>query len=200
MVTPEAANVGPREAKKDLIGRMIGAARLDVHTFEEVENDPSATTQALLVVIIVSLASGIGSLIGSLIAGVNPVAAIIFGVVWGIVVWAGWALVTFFVGTTLFKTADTHANWGQLARTTGFAQAPGVLLILSFIPLLGGIITLVTFLWRLVAMVVAVRQALDYKDTLRAVGVVVVSFIIVIVPLAILASLFGAATFGGISR
>jgi hypothetical protein len=171
-----------------MLERMIGAARLNVHTFEEVENDNNATTQAMLVVVIVSIAAAIG---GLLAFGGNPITGLIFGVIRGLLGWALWALVTYFVGTTIFNTPNTHANWGQLARGTGFAQTPGVLQIFAFIPFLGGAIAVVASVWQLVAMVIAVRQSLDYSSTWRAVGVVLVGFVIVIIPLLILGAILG---------
>ena len=47
-----------------MLGRMLGAARLKVDTFEDVEHDRGATLQALAVVIIVAIATGIGGLLG----------------------------------------------------------------------------------------------------------------------------------------
>ena len=157
-----------------MIMRMLGAARLNVHTFEEVEKDPSATKQALIVVVLVSIASGIGGLLGG--EDVDIVRGLAFGVIQGLVWWAVWALVTMFVGTKLLKTDATEADWGQLARTTGFAQTPGLLNVLGFISGVGGFI-LLTGVWRLVAMVIAVRQALDYTSTLRTVFVVLIALI-----------------------
>ena len=164
-----------------MLQRMIGAARLDAHTFEEVEDDQNATRQAMLVVIIVSIAAAIGGLT----AADNLFAGLIFGIARGLVGWALWALVTYWVGTTILKTPGTDANWGQLARTTGFAQTPGVFQVFAFIPFIGGLIALVASIWQLVAMVRAVRHALDYESTLRAVGVVVIGFVVVIIPLTI---------------
>ena len=158
-----------------MIMRMLGAARLNVHTYEEVEQDKSATTQALIVVVLVSIAGGIGALLSG--DDTNVLRALAVGIVSGVVSWAVWALVTMFVGTKILKTEATEADWGQLARTTGFAQTPGLLNILSFIAGVGAFILLLTFLWRLVAMVIAVRQALDYTSTLRTVFVVLISLI-----------------------
>jgi Yip1 domain len=171
--------------------RMIGAARLDVHTYEQVENDPNATIQAMLVVIIVAIAAGIGGLLafGDGEAA-NPIWGLVLGVIRGLVGWALWALVTFLIGTTILKTARTNASWSQLARTTGFAQTPGVFQILGFIPFIGWLIALVASIWQVIAMVVAVRQALDYKSVWRAIGVVVIGFIIGVIVLAIIAGLF----------
>ena len=137
-----------------MLARMMGAARLNVATFEDVESDSSATKQAMLVVIFVSIAGAIGGLSG------GPL-GLIAGLIFGLIQWAAWAGVTYFIGTTILKTPGTQADWGQLARTTGFAQTPGLLKVLSFLPAVGPLIFLVASIWQLVAMVIAVRQALD---------------------------------------
>jgi hypothetical protein len=56
-------------------------------------------------------------------------------------------------------------------RTTGFAAAPGVFRILRVIPGLAVPVLVVSSVWMIAAMVVAVRQALDYRTTARAVAV-----------------------------
>ena len=158
-----------------MIMRMLGAARLNVDTFEEVEKDTSATKQALIVVVLVSIAGGVGALLAG--DETNVVRGLVYGIVTGVVWWAVWALVAMFIGTKLLKTEETEADWGQLARTTGFAQTPGLLNVLVFLPGVGGFILILTGLWRLVAMVIAVRQALDYTSTLRTLFVVLISLI-----------------------
>ena len=111
-----------------MIKRMIGAAKLDIATYEEVEADTSATRQAMVVVVLVALATGIGTY------GSGGPAGLVVGIVAGIALWALWAWITYFVGTTLLKSAETEANWGQLARTLAFAQSPGVFKVFGFIP------------------------------------------------------------------
>ena len=173
-----------------MIGRMLGAARLDVDTYEEVENDGGATIQALLVVIIVTIAS-IG---GELLAGgedVDVARALVGGVIIGVVSWAIWALVTWIIGATILKTEETEADWGQLARTTGFAQTPRILNVFTFIPSIGWLIALATFVWSFVAMMIAVRQSLDYTSTWRAFFVILIAFIPVIMINAIVFLLIG---------
>ena len=44
-----------------LVDRMIRAAKLDSHLYEEVEADTGAMGQAMLVVVLSSIAAGIGS-------------------------------------------------------------------------------------------------------------------------------------------
>ena len=154
-----------------MIQRMIGAARLRTETYEEVEADKSATLQALSVVLLVALAAGIGNL------GSGSVIAFVVGMVAALAGWAIWAWITYLVGTTILRTPETDANWGQLARTLGFAQSPGVLKVFGVVPIVGPVVFAVVSIWQLVAMVIAIRQALDYTSTMRAIGVAIIGFI-----------------------
>ena len=157
-----------------MLTRMLGAAMLNPDTFEDVEHDTSATWQAVAVVILVSIASGIG---GVLAGDGDFLRGVLFGVIRGLILWAVWALAAMLIGTTILKTAATHADWGQVARGTGFAQTPALLSILVFIPFAGGIITLAALVWQLVAMIISFRQTLDYESTWRAALVAVLSLI-----------------------
>ena len=145
-----------------MIKRMIGASKLNPAVYEEVEADSSATRQAMAVVVLVALATGIGMF------GTGGLVGLVVGIPVSICLWALWAL---------FKTSETEANWGQLARTLGFAQSPGILKALGFIPGIGLLIFSIASIWQLVAMVIAVRQALEFTSTWRAIGVVIVGFI-----------------------
>jgi hypothetical protein len=149
--------------------RMLGAAKLDRAVYEEIENDRTATGQALTVVVLVSLATGVG-----LRAGIQGV---FVGLVAGVIAWALWAALIYWIGTKLLPEPQTRADWGELARTLGFATTPGVLRILGVIPVLGELIFVVTGIWMLVATVIAVRQALDYQSLPRAVGVCFIGWI-----------------------
>ena len=171
-----------------MLSRMVGAASLRSDTFEDVEHDRGATLQALLVVILVSISSGVGGLLQE---EFNVVDALVFGVIGGVASWAVWALATWIVGTTILKTADTHADWGQLARGTGFAQTPGIFSFLVFIPWIGWLIALVIFVWRLAAMLIAVRQCLDYTSTWRAFFVVLIAAIPWLIIYGVVAALLG---------
>ena len=174
-----------------MLSRMIGAARLSVETYEDVEHDSSATIQALAVVIIVSIAAFVGGLIAD--EDTEVLNALVFGLVGGVVGWALWALFTYMIGSTILKTEDTEADWGQLARGTGFAQTPGLLHVFIFVPAVGWIISLVGLAWTIAAMVVAVRQSLDYTSTLRAIVVILIAFIPVAIVWVIVMSLTGLA-------
>lgn len=156
--------------------RMMGAAKLDAQIYEEVEADRSALGQAIGVVVLSSLAAGIGGLLaaGSVVQG------LILGTLATLVGWLFWAFLTWIIGTRLLPEAQTEADFGQLLRTIGFSSAPGVLRIFAFVPLLGALISIVANIWMLAAMIVAVRQALDYRSTWRAVGVCVIGWIVLV--------------------
>ena len=174
------------EGTHNMVERMLRASRLDVHIFEEVEADTSATRQALSVVALVALATGIASL------GTTGLIGLFVGVVSAIVGWALWAWILHLIGTKIMPSHSTHADWGQLARTLGFAQSPGILRVLGLVPVVGNIIFAVASIWMLVAMVVAVRQALDYTSTWRAIAVVLIGFIPYVLLMSIAFAVLGA--------
>ena len=174
-----------------MLKRMIGAALLRTSVYEEVEHDTNATLQAALVVVVVSIATAFG---GYLTFGGNIIWALASGIILGVVQWAVWAFITYVVGTKIFNTENTHADWGQMARGTAFAQTPGVLLVFSFLPGVGPIIGMLAGIWKLVAMTVGVKQVLDYDSIWRAVGVVIVGLLVVLVPLFIIVMMVGVPT------
>jgi len=165
------------------VDRMIGASRLDTNIFEEVEEDRSATRQALSVVLLGSLSGGIASLDENGLGGLLVISAI------GVSGWALWAWILYLIGTRLLPTRETHADWGQLARSLGFAQSPSILNVLGVLPVIGWMISLAVLIWTLMAMVIAVRQALDYNSTGRAIGVVLLGFIPYAITVIIIVSL-----------
>ncbi|OGQ83775.1 MAG: hypothetical protein A3F90_04170 [Deltaproteobacteria bacterium RIFCSPLOWO2_12_FULL_60_19] len=164
----------------DIKERMIRAARLDASLYEEVEADQDALGQAAVVVLLSSVAGGIGSLVHGGLSG------LVLGVVASLIAWYLWAYITYLVGAKLFPEPQTHADMGQLLRTTGFASSPGLIRVLGIIPGLTGIAFFVALVWMLIAMVIAVRQALDYNSTLRAVGVCAVGWVALIAVLYLL--------------
>ena len=149
---------------------MIGAAVLDVATYEEVEADKTATTQAMGVVLLSSLAQGVaGAALGG---GIGFVA----GAMGALIGWFIWAFVVFIIGTKLLPEPQTRCDLGELLRTTGFSASPGLLRVLGVIPVIGSLIMFAVSIWMLVAMIIAVRQALDYQSTGRAVGVCLIGW------------------------
>ena len=160
---------------RSITDRMMGAATLDVATYEEVEADTTATGQAAIVVVIAAVASAIGAA-GE---GGPGVIGMLLGTLLG---WALWSGITYLIGTKLFGGT---ATWGELLRTIGFAQSPGVLLVLAIIPVLGGIVRFAVSIWLLIAGIIAIRQALDVS-TGKAVLTAILGWLIAIIPAAIL--------------
>lgn len=166
------------------IEKMIRAAKLDVNLYEEVEADKSALLDSMLVVVLASVAGGIGTI--GRVGGTG----IITGTLAALIGWLIWSYVTFIIGTKLMPTPETKADYGELLRTIGFSSSPGLIRVLGIIPGLSGIVTFVASIWMLVTMVVAVRQALDYTSTPRAVGVCIIGWIIQAVVFGIFYSMF----------
>ncbi len=169
-------------AMASFIDRMRRAALLDTALYEEVEADPNATWQAVGVVVVSSLAAGIGSGTSYGIGGM---------IGWTMVVligWYIWAYLTYIIGSKLLPEPQTNADHGELLRTIGFSSAPGVLRILGIIPGLTGIVFAIVGVWMLVAMIIAVRQALDYSSIYRAIGVCSIGWLVILLLVFIFAS------------
>jgi hypothetical protein len=167
------------------LDRIIRAAKLDVNLYEEVEADKGALGQAMGVVVLSSIAAGVGSI------GQVGVKGIFIGAITALIAWYVWAYITYFIGVKILPEPQTKADHGELLRTIGFSSSPGLIRILAIIPGLAGIIFLVTSIWMLAAMIIAVRQALDYQSTLRAVAVCIIGWVIQAIILLILFSVLG---------
>jgi hypothetical protein len=150
--------------------RLLRAALLQADLYEEVEADAGANRQALVVVVLSGAALGVGGIANSGLQGIFWQALV------AVIGWWVWAYATYFIGTKLLPTAATEADPGQLLRTIGFSGAPGILRIAMIVPVLAFPAFVVGTLWELLAMVVAVRQALDYTSTLRAIAVCAIGF------------------------
>ncbi len=169
------------------VNRMIRAAKLDIRLYEEVEADKNAMGQAVGVVALSSLAGGIGFMQQAGLTG------LVIGTVSSLLGWYVWAFLTYIIGTKLLPEPQTSADHGELLRTIGFSSAPGLLRIFGIIPGLGTIVNLLASVWMLVAMVIAVRQALDYHSTYRAIGVCLIGWIVQTVLFALVLTLMGGA-------
>ena len=172
-------------SKNSFKNRIIRASKLDSNLYEEVEADKSALGQAMAVVVLSSIAVGIG------LYKTGGFSGIITGTLASLISWYVWAYLTYFIGTKFLPEPQTQADLGELLRTIGFSSSPGLLRVFYAVPGIGLLLYLISSLWMLVAMIIAVRQALDYNSTLRAVGVCVIGYIIQIFVLVIIFSIFG---------
>ena len=170
-----------------LVSRMVRAVKLDVGLYNEVEADESATSQALLVVVIAAVLSAIGALIGSAIQGTGAGAALLSTLISSLIGWVLASVTIYLVGVYLFKGT---ATLGELLRTLGFAYSIQAVNILSFIPVIGPLIGFAAAIWGIVMTVVAAREALDV-DTGKAVATVIIGWIIWFVFLMVMGIVFG---------
>ncbi|MFO7683232.1 MAG: YIP1 family protein [Chloroflexota bacterium] len=174
--------------------RIMGVFRLSGDTFEDIEADKGATGQAAIVVFVVALLSGIGayvnssavidmsSVMGSLqsfdmASTGSPLGAFMNEFVGAFVAWFVWALMTFLIGGKLFG-GDT--NIGEMLRVIGFAQAPRLLAVFSFIPCIGFILVVAGWMMALIATVIAIQRGTDL-DSFKSFGAVILSFIAVLI-------------------
>ena len=158
--------------------RLKKAIFLDVAFYEEVEKDKKFNDQALMTVAFVSVVQGL------MIAGFAPI-ALVQGILGSLVRFLFWAFFIAFVGTRILPEPETKSNTGELIRTLGFAYAPGLLVVLKIVPIISTFVDPVVTILQLAAMTIAVRQALDFNSTVRAVGVCIVAFILMILALTL---------------
>lgn len=183
---PEPESRPARPVTKHSFGeRLLGAARLDAMVYEDVEADVSATRQATLVVCL----SGVSLAIGRANAGIEGVASSMLREM------VGWLLISGIVYIIGDKILRGSATWGELLRTIGFAQAPGLLAALSWYPPINAPVRYGIATWKLFAVVVAIRQALDFDErdwgTARALLTAALGFVVYVGLAALQAWLLG---------
>lgn len=178
-------------ARNSFLQRLIGAMSLDRAIYEEVEADRTATAQALLVVVASSVAAGLGLSPSTGQSGSQAVSTIAFFSILALLTWAAWAVLTFEIGTRLMPQRTTRSDVGELLRTLGFAATPGLLQVLGLMPAVMLPVFVITTVWMLAAMVVAVRQALDYDSTGKAIAVCVLGLALSLTIALVLGIAFG---------
>ena len=167
--------------------RVIGALKLQASTFEEVESDPAATTQAAAIVGAVALSRAIGGIF------YGSITWFLLTIVFAFIGWVIGSAVLYIVGTRVMPGKNTQADLQQVMRVVGFAQAPGIFGLLGIIPILGLLISLAVAIWGLVALVIGVKAALDYDDIVQAIIVCVIAWVAMWLVMMVLAfASFGA--------
>jgi len=154
------------------ISRMIRAAKLEADLYEEVEADTTALPQAMAVVVLSSLSAGIGAM------SLKSEFSLLSLTISSLIAWFIWAYIVYFVGVKILPGPETKSDIGELLRTIGFSSSPGVIRVVGIIPGLYNLVSLVAQIWMLVAMIIAIRQALDYSSTGRAILVCIIGWFI----------------------
>ena len=164
----------------NFINRIIRAVKLDINLYEEVEADQGAMRQAMLVVVLSGAAAGLGCISKGGYLG------IVLGTVTSLAGWYIWALLIYFIGTKFLPESQTRSDISRLLRTIGFASAPGLIRVFGIITQIEGLVNMVASAWMLVAMVIAVKQALNYTGTIRAIAVCIIGWVVQILVILLL--------------
>ncbi|MDA8086861.1 MAG: YIP1 family protein [Nitrospiraceae bacterium] len=154
------------------IRRMLLAVRLETKLYDEIKADRDAMGQAIAVVALSSIAAGVGSIPRGGPAGIVVSTASAF------LSWFIWSLLVYVIGAKILPEPRTSPDLPALLRTAGFAAAPGIIRALGVIPHMTGLVFLVAAVWMTAAMVIAVRQALDYTSAWRAAAVSILGWFI----------------------
>lgn len=173
--------------------RMIGATALNAQVYEEVEADSTATVQAVGVVLLSAAAAGVGA------RGLGaPLTLLPTTMIAALLAWVAWAVLTYQIGTQLIPGRETRSSVGELLRTLGFASAPGILRVVGIVPALSPAVFALTSVWMLLAMVVAVRQALDYTSTARAFAVCAIGWLLTLLMIFLIGLFMAPGLSGGL--
>jgi hypothetical protein len=163
------------------IDRIVRAAKLDVNLYEEAMVEHDYLNQSIYVIILSSLSAGIGSI------STGGVLGFIFGIIIALLSWLLWAYLTFFIANQLIPTVDKGVDFKEVIRITGFTSAPGLIRIFGIIPGIVGIVFLISGIWMLITMIIAIRHAFDF-ETPRAIGVCIIGWLIQAIALSLFLS------------
>ena len=156
---------------KLFLNRIYRSVKIDPDVFDEVQKDKNATVSAGIVVVLSSLAAGVGaSHLGSVNFYLAPALSL--------ATWFVWAYIVYFVGVKLFPDLKTKTTQQALLRSIGFSSAPGMIRIFGFNEDLMTVTFIGSAFWMVACMVVAVKQTLNYKSLWKSLGVVIVAWFV----------------------
>jgi len=167
--------------------RFIGTLALDASIFEEIEADRRAWLQSIVVLV----AASCGARIAAIEFGVTESDRFIAGVIVALGGLLVWVSVVAVIGRYVLAQPQTHSDVPELLRTLGFATAPGVFLSLAAIRPAAPVVVGIVFIWMIAAAVIAIRQALDYTATGRAVAVCLLGGLLSLGAVAAFVAMFG---------
>ena len=147
--------------------RFVGALALNPAAYEDIEADRRSAMQSVMVVLAVTAAGGFAAM-GLGLVGMS---GFVTGAILMLGGWLLWVSLIATIGTTALAEPQTRSNARELLRTMGYAAAPGVFFAFAAMPAAAPLIIAVVSVWMIAAAVVAVRQALDYRSTGRAIAV-----------------------------
>ena len=154
------------------LNRIYRSIKIDPDLYDEVQKDKKATLSAAIVVVISSLAAGVGA------KQLGMGGSFILAPILSLLSWFIWAYIIYFVGVKCFPDPKTKTTHAALLRAIGFSSAPGIIRCLGLSPDLMIVTFVGSALWMLACMVVAIKQTLNFKSLWKALGVVVMSWFV----------------------
>jgi hypothetical protein len=148
-----------------LVNRIIRAIKLDKTLYTEVKPNEALTNEAITVIILAILAGAIGQFFTGLFFvsfGSAILRLIVHGLIFGTIGIGLFIFLCQFLGQALYKGTATLK---EMIRTLGYAQAPAILSILVFIPVLGWLLALIGTILTWVTSFIALRETEGFDNT-----------------------------------
>jgi len=187
-------NLGINGSIEQIANRAMRASLLDRELYKEVEEDTSLDREALMIVVIVSVASGIAAFITSLYRqqiGTAVLGLIVPSVV-GIANYYIWAYVTQFIAINMY---ESETDIGELLRVLGYASVPRLISLFGFIPCLGPVLSFAGGIWALAAGYIGIQEALDL-DTTDTVVTVILGWLAIMIISGLVTTILGIGALG----
>ena len=154
--------------------RILKVLALEAGIFRSILSDSTNLAQALMVVSLGAVASGLGTLDDSGIKTLAPTIVI------GLFGWVVWSWLIYVLGVhlpgKLFPKSKTP-NMRNVFRVIGFAQAPAMLRVVGIFSSLGPMIAILSLIWIVAAMSLVTSQLFGTKSLAHSAFVVLMSFI-----------------------
>ncbi len=97
-----------------------------------------------------------------------------------ILTWFIWAILIYVLGVKIFPDKQTKVSFKKVLTAVGFAHAPGLLRFFAVTPELMIPIIFITQFWIFAALIISIRQILNFKSNLKSFGIVFLSFLIIV--------------------
>lgn len=182
--------------------RLGGVIALRRPTYETLQHDPTATSQAWLIVLFLGLANGIALIVTPIVTAVpgvtgeaaalyddlaaaftfetadQQVLALLAGIISAIVSWylSSWLLCA--IGNRVARGRRTVTP-EEMRRLVGWGYSPSLASFLTPIPVVGSLLATLGTLWSLVTGVMAVRTAFDVSIW-KAIAIEIAAFLVVL--------------------
>jgi hypothetical protein len=149
-----------------LVRQTIGAMTFRAAIYREIATQPGATAPAIGILLLSCFVPG----------SVSIVYGTLGGILYSFSGWAIWICLAYMIGAKIFPESPVDSGLLRLLRAGGFAASPALLGFFGLAAVVGHILPITTTVWVIAATAVAIREALQYRTTSRAVAVCLASW------------------------